>query len=662
MGVTISDIAKELGVSIATVSHALNKTKYVNPELEKRIQQTAKAKGYVSKHEAKGLKYRMGKASEIALIVPNTYSIVYSYYITVLTEYVDRAGYTLLIYLSEGNQEKEIHIIEEIISNKRTAGVIMAPSSTITKKYKKLFQSQIPHVILESIMQSDHLTCVVSDNIGGVSKGCEYLIKCGHEKIALLLEERHNTMMEERKIGYQKALENHGISYQDELVVRMPLEDEEETKSAITSIIKNVMPTAIVAAGNTLTFMCLKVIKELGLECPKDISVVGFGDDEWCELIEPPLSALTQNTEEIGKRAVELLLKKMEVDAIAPQIVRVPIKLTIRKSAQNLVKGPFGEPVVNPEQNFLTEEEIKDLKKESYLVGISFHYSGNLWTRLNEQAIKNTLSTFGVRVASVTDAHFDPELQNIQLEGLMKQHLDAIIAVPVDEIKTAEVFKKISSKTKLVLINNIPQGLDKEDYKCWISVNENENGKNAAKILGEHFGVRKKAKIGLLIHGASFLATKRRDFFAEQTLREYYPNLQIVAKRNFYTMDNTYDVCKRMVQDHPEIQGLYITWDRPALKAIAALEDMGRTDIAISTTDLDYEISSYIAKKKMIVGVSSQRPYDQGIAIANATGKVLLGKYENSCISNPPYTVTKNNLEKAWKDILKTKMPALGGE
>ena len=94
----------------------------------------------------------------------------------------------------------------------------------------------------------------------------------------------------------------------------------------------------------------------------------------------------------------------------------------------NIARGPFGEKIVYPEDNYLTEEEAAALRKGNYTVAISFHYTGNEWTRLHEKAIKDTLSSMGVRVLTVADSNFDPDLQNTQLEGIMMQKPDAVIA------------------------------------------------------------------------------------------------------------------------------------------------------------------------------------------------------------------------------------------
>jgi len=660
MGITIKDVAKAAGVSIATVSHVINRTRYVSPELVTKIEQMIEDTGYNEKFVIeKNSQFRIGKKSEIALVIPNTYSVVYTSLIAILSNMLIDKGFVLSIYLSGDNAKREKHILTEIMSNRRVAGVILSPVSEDASAQDKLILSGLPFICLERTMRGAKVDSILSDNVQGIYTGTEHLIKCGHENIALLLEKKELTTVGDRLAGYEKALRDYGIPYRKQLVLRIDL-DHDDCLQTINNIMKTQMPTAFFAGGNTLTLRLLKCIEEMGLECPKDISVIGFGDDDWCELVTPPLTILKQRTETLAKEAVEMILAK--INGNGPQLVhipQIPMDLTVRKSTQNIARGPFGEMAVYPDENVLTEDEVEELKKNDYTVAISFHYSGDEWTRLHEQAIRDTLTKYGIRLLSVASAHFDPNLQIAQLEGIMLQKPDALIAVPTDEEKTAKKFKEISPKTKLILINNMPQGFEQNDYACWISVNERENGQSAAKILQEHFIGMKNVKIGMLTHGTPFFATKQRDFFAEQTLLDNCPNIEIVSKRNFYNIENAYDVCNRMMHENPEIQGLYITWERPALKAIQALEDMGREDVVISTTDLDYQIASYMAKGKMVIGLSSQRPYDQGVAVAIATAKALLGKTDYKCIGVPPYTVLAKNLEKAWKDLIKTKMPDL---
>ena len=647
------------GVSIATVSHIINKTRYVSPELVEKVELALVETGYAEKRKknpASGL--RLGKASEIALIVPNTYSVVYSQLIIELANRLENDGFILSAYFSSDDAVRERHILQQLMANRRIAGIILAPVNDDANSYEKLVNSGVPFICLERTFRGAKIDSIVSDNVEGIYKGTKHLIKSGHENIILLLENRRHTTVGDKLQGYRQALAEYRVPFREDFVINIDLTSD-LSYVMIKKVIEEVQPTAFFAGGNTLTLKLLKTIKDMGLEIPKDISVVGYGDDKWFEAVNPPLTTLTQDTQSMAELAVERIVSKIENGVNdTPQNTLVPVDLTIRASTQNIARGPFGEKVAYPEDNMLTDDEIERVRAGNYRVAISFHCSGDdVWTRLHAQALRKTLAELNIKILSIADAHFDPQLQETQLTGMLLQKPDAIIAVPVDEEKTSGKFKEVAQNTRLVLINNMPQGFEPGDCACWISVNELDNGQAAAKILIDHFAGQGRVPVGLLTHGTPFFATKQRDFNAEQMILENGHNLNIVAKNSFVTIDNAYDACRRMMTEHPEIRGLYITWERPALQAIAALRELGREDVSIATTDLDYEISTFMARGEMVVGLSSQRPYDQGVAVATATAKVLLGTNEHRCIGVQPYTVLAKNLEKAWLDILKTRFP-----
>lgn len=527
--------------------------------------------------------------------------------------------------------------------------------------YKKLLSSEKPFVCIDREIHNADVDCILSNNVQGIRDAMQHLIYDGHERIALLLEDQKLTTTQEQRSGYVASLQQHDLTINENLILSVPLTDGYESRESIKCFIRKYMPTAILAAGNTLTLRCLKSIDEMGLSCPNDISIIGYGDNEWSSLTSPALTVLTQNMNELARRSFSILLDKISIPQhkLPAQKILVPMDFVVRESTISIAHGPFGEQVAHPEEISLTAEDIEKLKRSDFTVAISFHYTGTEWTRLHELAIKESLSSWGVRVMAISDANFDPHLQNTQLEALIMQKPDALIAVCVDENISAAKFKEISSKTKLILINNVPNGLKKEDFACWISVNEKENGQAAAKVLLDYFHEHcLPAKIGMLTHGTPFFCTKQRDFFAERSFTDYKGDVTIVAKKSFYTIENTYAACRQMIQENPSINGLYVSWDQPALQAIRALKNLGREDIVLTTTDLDYEIASYLKKGDMVVGLSSQRPYEQGKAIAMATARALLDKHTtNNCIGVAPYTVRANNLEKAWKDILHVEWP-----
>jgi len=354
----------------------------------------------------------------------------------------------------------------------------------------------------------------------------------------------------------------------------------------------------------------------------------------------------------MGRAAADLLLKRIGGAAGEPERVRVPVLLTVRKSTQMIGQGPFGEKAVSPDSITLSPEEIIRLKRSGFKVALSFHYTGTNWARLHERGIRTTLEKYGIKLITVTDAHFDPELQVTQLDGIRLQDPDAIIAVPSDDRITAQKFRQVSGRAKLIFISNVPEGFTKGEYATCVSVNERENGRNAGVLLGEHFAGRDRARVGFINHGTPFYGTRLRDMAAEQAVLEDYPNIEIVRIDNFYSIGNAYEVTKRMLTENPEIEGLYISWDRPALESIRALQELRRTDVAIVTFDLDLEIATYMAKGQMVCGLSTQHPYEQGVATAMATAKALLGSVEHKYVAVPPSIVQPQNLLRAWREIV----------
>lgn len=655
--VTIKNVAVEAGVSIATVSHVINKTRFVSPEIEARVNASIDKTGYRAKILDKVNPLRVGRQSEIAFVASNVSNTMGSQAALALSRHLAERGFILSIYVTNDDPKREKHILSQLITNKRVAGIILTPVSERPREYERLIQSGLPFVCLDRHIRDERIDSVLSDNLGAMYQGAAHLIKSGHEKIAIILDNQWGTTSDERLAGYKKALADHGIAFRENLVIAADRTGA-ASEAAIKRILENESPSAVVAGGNKLTLTLLSTIGKMGWSCPEDISVIGFGDQEWFSIASPPLTVLRQDIQTMGRLAAERLVGKIANQASGHLEERVPVHLSIRKSTQIIGKGPFGEIATSPEELLLSDKEKEALRAGDYRVGISFHYCGTAWARLHEAGIRETLQKVGIKVVAVTDAHFDPRLQITQLDGIRMQHPHAVIAIPTDDKTTAQKFKELSKETRLVFISHVPEGFKKEDYASCVSVNEQENGRNAGLLLGELFKHRKGAEIGFINHGAPFYGTRLRDLAAEQVINESYrDSVQIVDIKYFYEIPRAYDVCREMMTSHPEIEGLYISWDRPALNAIRALKELGRREVAVVTFDLDVEIATHMANGEFVRAMSTQRPYEQGVAVGLATAKALLGDEQYKYIGVPPYVVELKNLSRAWKDILHERMP-----
>lgn len=652
---TIKDIAKQANVSVATVSHVINKTRYVSQELIDRVEKAMESLDYQPNIVARNL--RTNKVKTIGLIIPDMSNSFFPSLVRGIEEVVNDKGCGLIVCNTDDNTSREEFYIKLLIQDK-VDGLIIAPTGKSYDELKQLKKMNIPCVFIDRKVDDIEVDAILSDNEGGAYNATCHLIKRGHERIALINGPLNVTTSRERLNGYKKALEDFGIKFDPQLVTST----NSSVEGALTAFDKVLSlenkPTAIFSADNVITLGVLKGVISKGFECPKDISVIGFDDFEWASIFTPAITTIAQNPVVMGSMAAKVLFNKFEEIKQECKEIRVPTELIVRKSTQVIGRGPFGEKAADPEELELTESEIEQVKAGNYTAAISFHYSGKAWARLHEQGIKDGFNRLGIRVLAVTDAHFDPELQIKQHDSLLTMEPDVLISIPTDEIKTADSYRKIvEGKTKLVLITNVPKGLKHKDYVTCVSVNERENGQIAGRILGEYLSKAGKTKVGMIKHGAPFFATRQRDSAAEQVLREEFSNIEIVTTEEFLTEKRVYEVCHNMIKTHPDIEGIYVSWEGPAIEVLNALCELNREDVIIVTADLDSEVALNMAMGGMIKGLSSQRPYEQGRAMALAAANALLGKEVPPFIGVQPYYVTPSNLIRAWQDILKEKPP-----
>lgn len=659
MDVTIHDIARIAGVSIATVSHVINKTRYVSPELCKRVNEAIRQTGYIVKVAQKENRKLVGKESVIALVIPTLSTTkMYPRLAELLSKLIEKTGRIMAIYITGYNFEKEADIIRGLLVNKRIAGIFLCPVSDDSSKYERLLHSGIPVVCIGRSLIDCSVPCVTYDNEKSIFDATEHLIDRGHTNIGVAINTNGELQMRERLDGYVSALAAHGIPYNDKLVLPFREHDADKNFDAVFyRYYESRKPTGIVACGNNITLALHKAITNTGLECPKDISFVGFGDEDWCNYILPKLTLLRQNLDDFAHRAMREMNKRINTGIVEQKRYFIPLKLSVNNSTRILSRGPFGEKAYSPDDIVVTSEEKRRLRQGKYTVGISFHCFGTASTKLYRRGIRDALDDYGVTITSITDAKFDPKLQITQLDAINMQNPDAIIAIPVDNSITADKFAQISKKTKLILISNVPKGLTSNDYCTCVTVNETENGITAASLMGEYYFDKSSVNAGLLVHGANFYGTSMRDAAAEQTIRERYKQIRIVKKVPFYSIDKAYDICKQLIADHPEIQTLYVSWDVPSLEVIRALNDINRRDITVFTCDLDRKIGKYLAAGSMVKGISVQRPYELGVAVAKSVAKALLDNDNIKYVAVPPSPAKQDGLIATWKEIMHEDAP-----
>lgn len=664
---TINDIAKIAGVSTSTVSHVVNKTRYVSPELvervEKAIQEADSVPNFVAK-KTNGLK-KNASARYILFLMSDRNSAFQQRIEKRLEECLGETEY-VLISIRYNRDVKRLEIVKDyLVNTPGIAGVIVFPDEEQAVAEHLLNYTRVPVVVLGRKLRDFKADTIVSNTYEGAYKATKHLIKNGHENIAFLGSAQDKNP--KRFQGYCQALTDMGMTL-TEGYAAANLQSEQELVEMLDGLFSSSqIPTAVLAANSAVLIPLLQYIDIHNIECPKDLSIVSFNESDWVTLHTPQITTVEQDTKEFARRAVEILMERIAESGFAKkdskkteyQTTVLPTKLCVRASTCGIGRGPFGEKAETADALILSDNEAEVIRKKNYTAAISFHYAGKAWMKLHQDGIKDIFDNFGISLIAITDAHFDPQLQCKQLDSLRLLEPDIIIAIPTDNNQTSEAFQRIvDSNSKLILIANVPEGLTPKDYVSCVSTNEHSHGRNMGTGLGEYMLRHGLKNAALVKHGAKdFYTTNQRDNAAEQVLIEEFPEVNICAVMEFDNEREVYQKTVELMKHHPEIEALYVSWDGPAMEVIAALSEMNRTDVCVVTGDLDYPIAMNMAKGGMVKVLSAQCPFEQGQAIGLVAANALLGKPTPSFIGIEPISVTLDNLLRAWKQVFKEEAP-----
>ncbi|PLS03155.1 substrate-binding domain-containing protein [Neobacillus cucumis] len=314
-----------------------------------------------------------------------------------------------------------------------------------------------------------------------------------------------------------------------------------------------------------------------------------------------------------------------------------------------LSTGPNGEEAVSAKTLQLSLKDLKKLREKNYTAAIAMHYTGNNWARAQIEGLKTTFNKMGIRVVAVTDAEFNWEKQVSDIQKILVKKPDIIVSLPIDPLSTAGAFQTAAqSGVKLVFMDNTPNGLEPgEDYVSVVSADNYGNGAYAADIMAEKIGF--KGKIGVIYYDADFFVMKQRLTAFEKTIKESYPDIQIITRSGFTSPNDGKEITDAMLSQHLDLKGIFVVWDLVAEGAMASARAAGKHDLVITTMDLGTNAAVEIAKDGLIKGSGSQMPYHQGVAEAILAGYALLGKPAPAYVAVPALKVTKENLLEAWK-------------
>lgn len=316
--VSIKTIAEECGVSIATVSKALNNHDDVSSTTKKLVCDTAKKLGYFPNAQARALK--TNKTFNIGVLLQDkaqSGGLTHSYFSAVLDSFrseVEKNGYDITFICGKiGGREMSYY---EHCMYRSVDGVIAACVDFYDSEVVRLLKSDIPIVTID--YQADDICSVSSDNVTGIQKIVEYAHECGHRKIAYIYGESSQvTTM--RLNSYLDTMKRLGIQVQPDYMRQGKYHDVESTHKIILDMLRLYdRPTFIILPDDFSSIGAINAAEEMGISIPDDLSVAGYDGIKMTRLMKPSLTTFEQDTRAIGKTAAQVLLRIMRKEMLSP--------------------------------------------------------------------------------------------------------------------------------------------------------------------------------------------------------------------------------------------------------------------------------------------------------------------------------------------------------
>jgi DNA-binding LacI/PurR family transcriptional regulator len=305
--VTIKDIARQLNISVATVSRALRDFPDINENTKKAVVSLAAELDYRPNQIAQSLVKR--RTNTIGVVIPTFVIPFYASAISGIQEEAARANYNVIVCQSNESHETEVANIYTLASS-RVDGILVSLSKETTnfEHLQCLQKKGIEIVFFNRVYDDMPVARVVVDDYEGAVAATEHLISIGRKRIAHLSGPANLSISQERQRGYIDTLEKYNLPVSEELIVPCDFSTACGIEAARQLLQLHPLPDAIFAVSDSVAFGAMKVLKQHGIKIPEDIAIVGYTDEPTASLVDPDLTTVAQPTFEIGQTAARLLL------------------------------------------------------------------------------------------------------------------------------------------------------------------------------------------------------------------------------------------------------------------------------------------------------------------------------------------------------------------
>lgn len=329
---TLHEVARAAGVSPTTVSRYLNKNLALPEATSEKIETAIKALNYRPNLLAKRLS--TGKTEAISLVIPDISNPFFAELAGAAEREADKHGYAVFISSTHGERRKELAALEKL-SDRHVDGLILAIEKPDDGTLAQQIAKRRDIVVIDEDIAGPRLPRIFVDNERGAYEAVNHLIAAGHRNIAVVSGPVGIMSAHERLAGALAALQEAKIPISDENILMGGYDDDFGVRMARKIMALTDRPSAVFAASDYVAIGMMRAFKQGGIRVPHDISMIGFDDVSFCEMIEPPLTTVRQPIKKLGSTAIQCLLDLISNKPTTP-LTRLPLRLIERQSVARL--------------------------------------------------------------------------------------------------------------------------------------------------------------------------------------------------------------------------------------------------------------------------------------------------------------------------------------
>nr|WP_086938748.1 HTH-type transcriptional repressor PurR [Thaumasiovibrio occultus] len=331
---TIKDVARMAGVSTTTVSHVINKTRFVAEATTKKVWEAIDDLNYAPSAVARSLKCNSTRT--IGMLVTKSTNPFFAEVVHGVEEHCYKSGYTLILCNTEGDLTKQRDYLR-MLAEKRVDGLLVM-CSDLDDQLQALLerQKELPMVIMDWGTESLQTDKIRDNAEKGAYMATRHFIENGHQKIGCVTGQKHKTTCIERMKGFGQAMAEANLSVNDNWIIEGDFEGETGVNAAKQFISMNERPTAIFCFNDIMAMALISTFEQSGIRVPDDVSIIGYDNIDLSPYFTPPLTTIHQPKHRLGKKAVELLLARIKDKEAQQQLFIMEPELVCRKSVKNL--------------------------------------------------------------------------------------------------------------------------------------------------------------------------------------------------------------------------------------------------------------------------------------------------------------------------------------